>query len=71
MLEDDAADEPVEFEPATEEQITIIKAEIAFSDNDKLEEQLVKWAGLKKGDSIENISFEKAEQLVDKYNAKA
>jgi len=71
MLESSATDEPVEFKPATHEQITIIKAEIAFSDNDKLEEQLVKWAGLKKGDNIEDISFEKATQLVEKYSAKA
>ena len=68
--EDDAADEPVEFKPATDEQITIIKAQIVFSDNDNLEEQLVRWAGLNKGDSIEDISYDMAEKLVEKYNEK-
>ncbi len=68
MLEE-ASDKSVEFKLATHEQIARIGAEIAFSDNKKLEEQLIKWADCKDG-KLENMSFEKATQLVEKYSAK-
>ena len=66
MLEEDAAaDEPVEHKPATREQIMTIQAHIAFSDEDNLEKKTCKWAAC---DKIEDISFDKAQELVEKYS---
>lgn len=64
MLEED---ESVEFVALTPEQLTIIQAEIAFSNNKNLEKDLVKWAEC---DTIEEMSFELAAKLVEKYSVK-